>query len=65
IIKEVVIKKTGISEETWEKGEEFNGSIPLRPPYEAWAQKKEGCRMYIAGPEAERDFNEKNVITIK
>ncbi|MFH0805216.1 MAG: hypothetical protein V1916_03410 [Patescibacteria group bacterium] len=52
IVRELVTKNLSIPEEAWDVGDQHTHS-PLRPPYEAWAKRPGGSKMYIEGPDAQ------------
>lgn len=63
IAGELIIKKIGLPEKAWGKGDlTTTGSI--RPPYENW-DKKTGRKFYIKEIGDDGDFNQERVISVK
>lgn len=47
LVANAVTQNMGIPEQAWQQGNEHTGNHPIRPPYEAWAAKNNGSKMYV------------------
>ena len=63
IVKEVMMKKLGISEKDWKEGGD-KSSNPISPPYEGW-DKKSGGKIYIKEGTDKQGFDPACVYPLK
>ncbi len=63
--QEIILKEFGIPLKAWNNGDEYTRNHPLRPPYEIWAQKPGGCKIYIQEDTTEYGFNPSFVHAIR
>lgn len=50
IAKMIMIEKVGVTEEAWSQGDKYT-TAPFCPPYEKWAKKEGGLKMYFQEPD--------------
>lgn len=62
VVEGAVIKNSAIPEKAWHEGDEQTYGKPMKPPYEAWAAKTGGRKMYFQEPGA-KQFDENKVVS--
>jgi hypothetical protein len=64
IAKMIMTERVGVSEVDWSQGGE-NTRAPLRPPYEEWAKKEGGLKMYFQEPgDNNQTFNPDQIVSM-